>query len=168
MTSKKESGNTWIDGPGTQFVYADGSTSPPPILREILEYNYLSTWVRAIGLTLATLSIFMAIASGVFVAFMRNDQMIKASQPLFLALLCIGSVTLTLAIFTLSFDENNGWTDSQLDAACVTTPWLFFIGYIVIYSALFVKVHLVRAPSRQVSYDPASSYSLSLSSDVES
>ena len=150
MMSKVESGNAWIDVPGTQFVYAEGSTSPPPILREILEYNYLLTWVQAIGLTLATLSIFMAIASGVFVAFMRNNQIIKASQPLFLALLCIRSVTLTLAIFTFLFFKNNGWTDSQLDAACITTPWLFVIGYIVIYSALFVKVRLVRAPSRQV------------------
>lgn len=47
---------------------------------------------------------------------------------------------MSVAIVTLSFDEGNGVTASQLDALCLTTPWCIALGYILIYMALFSKL----------------------------
>jgi hypothetical protein len=44
------------------------------------------------------------------------------------------------AILTISFDEGSGWSDDQLDKACVMTPWLFFTGNILTLCALFGKL----------------------------
>ena len=51
-----------------------------------------------------------------------------------------GCFLMTSAIFTISFDEGRGWTDEALDRACLIAPWLVSLGYITMYSALFMKV----------------------------
>jgi gamma-aminobutyric acid type B receptor len=55
-------------------------------------------------------------------------------------LLCVGSILESSSIFTLSFDEGAGWSDKQLDVACMLTPWFFFIGQTMMFSALFTKL----------------------------
>jgi hypothetical protein len=43
-------------------------------------------------------------------------------------------------IFTLSWDENAGWTVNQLNTTCALTPWFFFPGHMINIFALFMMV----------------------------
>eukprot|EP00592_Proboscia_alata_P007199 CAMPEP_0194360276 /NCGR_PEP_ID=MMETSP0174-20130528/7573_1 /TAXON_ID=216777 /ORGANISM="Proboscia alata, Strain PI-D3" /LENGTH=890 /DNA_ID=CAMNT_0039131661 /DNA_START=106 /DNA_END=2775 /DNA_ORIENTATION=- len=122
------------------FIYYDGTTSPPVLLRGPPEQNYLSSSVRAGGLSLMAFSIFLSAASMVFVFLYRNSNTIKASQPIFLYCLAFGSALMSCGIFTLSFDESHGWNELALSHACMSTPWLLVLGFIIIYSGLFSKL----------------------------
>jgi gamma-aminobutyric acid type B receptor len=73
--------------------------------------------------------------------YLRKDAAVQRAQPFFMQqLLCGGSVLTSTAIFTLSWDEGAGWSDRQLDMACMATPWFFFVGHMVMFSAMFSRL----------------------------
>lgn len=97
-----------------------------------------------IGFVLLGVAWLQALGCMVFVWYLRDFAWVKAAQPPFLQLLCIGSIITSSSIFTLSWDESHGWNDSQLDIACAITPWFFFIGNVSIFTALFSKLWRVE------------------------
>ena len=133
----------WQDVEGTSFIYRSGSTKPPfpVIVAEVT--NYLEE-VRIIGLCLFGVSLLISLAGVASVWLLRNDDIVRRSQPTFLALLCLGSVLMSASIFTLSWDEGAGWTDDQLDAACQATPWFFFVGQVLLFTAMFTKLWRIQ------------------------
>ncbi|CAB9500494.1 Gamma-aminobutyric acid (GABA) B receptor [Seminavis robusta] len=134
--------NDWVDV--FPFVYSDGSNSPPTLLRTTPEQNYLDPVVRGIGLTLMSISLLFIAASAIWVWRHRNHRVVIAAQPPFLYVLCVGSTLFSMVILVNSFDESHGWTDSMLDKACVATPWLYILGDMIVYSALFTKLWRVN------------------------
>lgn len=122
------------------FYYADNSTTPPALLRDVPEQNFLTPSVRAFGLSLLGIGWGVCVLNAIFIAIHRKHPVLKASQPLFLLQLSLGSAILLSAIFPISFDESYGWTTSMLSAACTSLPWLIVIGHITEYMALFAKV----------------------------
>jgi len=122
-------------------VYADNTTIPP-LLRDTPEQNYLEQGVRITGFAIMGCVLLMALVSASWVYCYRNDRVLRASQVPFLYLLCLGSALEAVAILPMSFDESYWWSESQLSKACMAIPWLFCLGYIVTYSALFGKVRL--------------------------
>lgn len=130
----------WQLVPGEVFVYRDGSSLAPRDNREIFNENFLSGWVRVLGLLLLGVAWLLAIGSLVIVLWWRDTPQVRLGQPPFLAMMCIGSILTSASIFTLSFDENLGWTDGQLDIACMLVPWFFFLGHILTFSALFASL----------------------------
>jgi len=112
----------------------------PQPLREIFENNYLSSGARIAGFVLFGISTAIGVGGLVWVGYKRKSQVVKAAQPEFLGVLCIGSIITSFAILTLSFDESYGWSEKQLSGACMATPFLFVSGYIIAYTALFSKV----------------------------
>jgi len=122
------------------FIYYDDTSSPPALLRGFPEQNYLSSSVQFAGLFLMVLSIFLSVAFMAFVFYFRNSMTIKASQPIFLYCLLLGSALMACGILTLSFDESYGWDEQALSSACMSTPWLLFLGFIIIYCGLFTKL----------------------------
>jgi len=65
-----------------------------------------------------------------------NTVFVRASQPLFLDLLCIGAFIMAAAIIPMSVEGS--------DAACQAIPWLFTTGFIVVFSALLSKMKRVN------------------------
>lgn len=120
--------------------YANGLTSPPALLRDQPEQNYLSSAVRAVGFTGLGFSLLCSVAAMIWVYIHRKHRVLRASQPFFLYLLCLGAIISVSAIFPASFDEGSGWSESQLSNACVVIPWLFSTGYVLVYGALFGKL----------------------------
>ncbi|KAL7566630.1 hypothetical protein ACA910_003465 [Epithemia clementina (nom. ined.)] len=134
--------HVWMEA--EPFIYADGSTSPPELLRDIPEQNYLSTFLRALGLALMGMTMLAAIICLMWVFVCRKHKVLAASQPIFLYMICFGCFVQTSAILPLSVDENFGWSVKQLDQACMAFPWLLALGYIIVYSALFTKLWRVN------------------------
>jgi len=130
----------WDEVQGESFMYRDGSTIPPSNTRDFVDMNLLPGWVRGVGLTLMVVAWILALtcAGGIFV--LRNDGIMKRSQPFFMQLLCFGSFIMSMSILTLSFDEGSGQSEQQLSHACMATPWFFFLGQIMVFSALFTKL----------------------------
>ena len=91
-----------------------------------------------------SLTIVMAIVSMIWVFVYRKHKILLASQPQFLYLIGIGSIMQTSAIFPVSFDESTGWNETQLNRACMASPWLLALGYIIVYSSLFTKLWRVN------------------------
>uniref|UniRef100_A0A7S2VAW1 G-protein coupled receptors family 3 profile domain-containing protein n=1 Tax=Entomoneis paludosa TaxID=265537 RepID=A0A7S2VAW1_9STRA len=124
----------------TPFYYADGSTNPPLPLKDPAKNNYISRGLRAFGLSLMSATILCSLLSMVWVYVNRNHRVLTSSQTQFLYVICAGAIIQVTAIFTMSFDEGAGWTEDMLDRACMSTPWLVWVGNTVIYSALFTKL----------------------------
>jgi hypothetical protein len=122
------------------FYYADGTEHPPELLRDEPEQNYLKPSVRIIGFVLLGIAWSICLGNCIWVAANRRHRVLKASQPLFLYQLALGSAIVVSAILPLSFDESYGWSVERLASACTSLPWLIVIGHVLQYMALFTKV----------------------------
>lgn len=80
-----------------------------------------------------------AVVSLVWMVWFWKERAVSSSQPLFLVLVSIGSFVMVSAIIPLSFDETVTDDPSALDRACMAGPWLYIIGAIIAFSALFAK-----------------------------
>jgi hypothetical protein len=147
-TWNKETG--WVNENGASFVYRDGSTQPPAMLRDVWAENFLSPEVRAVGLSLMTVAWFIAFASFALLLLLRRDPNLQQTQTLSLPLLCLGSVWMNTTILTLSADESTGWSDHQLDILCAMAPWFFFLGQIGMITALFLSLARNEAIKKRV------------------
>ena len=131
--------NDWRPVNGTEFVFGKGSALPPPSF-VFKDENFLENWVRVFGYMLLGISWFLAFAAAALVLYLQKDEAVRRSQPFFQIVLCLGSAITSTSILTLSQDEGNGWNESTLDAACVATPWFFFVGQVVCFCSFFSKL----------------------------
>lgn len=133
----------YINGTWTKFVdfvYADGTTEPPALLRDTPEQNYLNSGIRGFGL--ASMGIVMALATAtiLWVYVNREHRILRAAQPQFLYILAFGSIVSVSTVLVISFDESYGWSERALGRACMALPWLLSLGHIITYGALFAKL----------------------------
>jgi len=140
MISIWTEGVGWEHIPGRDLIYRDGTTVSPGVYRRIYEWNFITPKARAIGLGLMFFAWIVGAATMVLLGWLRNDPIVKRSQPVFMHTLCIGSIITSASIFTSSFDEDAGWSNHQLSILCSLTPWFFFTGHILIFCSLFIKL----------------------------
>lgn len=131
---------SWVPVQGSEFIFFDGTTTEPSPKKTTAEWNYLSPSIHALGLFLTAISLFVSISSGIWVFVMREDRIVKPAQPEFLYLLCAGATMVGLSLFFITWDESQGMSADQLSAFCSVFPWLFVLGYQIMYLALFFKV----------------------------
>ena len=130
----------WASVDNTSFVYFDGTTDEPMPRRDVVDANYHSRGIQITGFILAGIAFFAAVVSGIWVFLNRKHKLVKASQPEFLYVLCFGAALVAPSSVFFAFDENNGLTEQQLSGLCATFPWLFVVGYLLMYCALFSKL----------------------------
>ena len=121
-------------------IYANGLSTPPETTLFISEANYLEGWVQVFGFFLFGIACCLCLFFGLGVFLLREDRVVKAGQPFFLLLVCVGSIISCTSILTSSFDESTGWSNETLSWACTMTPWFFFLGLVTVYAALFSKM----------------------------
>ena len=81
-----------------------------------------------------------AIFSIFWTIYNRKGIIIQASQPFFLIMTAIGVLVMASAIIPMSFDDGGVVVDETYAVAiCMSVPWLSFVGFSVIFSALFSK-----------------------------
>lgn len=140
LTSKWTKEGGWESIPDAEFIYRDGSTTAPSTLRRIFDSNYIAASVRVIGLALMSIALMISVGCILLLGWLRKDPIVQRAQPFFMQILCVGSIIMSSAIFTLSFDEDAGWSEHQLSVACTSFPWFFFIGHVLMFCALFTKL----------------------------
>jgi hypothetical protein len=139
LVSHMQSDGRWRMIEGSTILYPDSTHSHPPQY-VYSNMNYLSDPVRTFGITMFAVGALLSVIGFMMISYYEGDAFVKIAQPLFLKIISVGSFIENFTIFTISFDENQGWSANALDAACVATPWLFFLGHATIYSAIFCKV----------------------------
>ena len=120
------------------FIYADNSTIPPralPPLEE--ELNLISRPILSFGLLLCAATITCALGWCTWTWRFRNTDVVRASQPIFLCQLCIGTIIFAASIISMSMQEPR--SQRGLNIACIATPWLLSVGFTTTFAALFSK-----------------------------
>jgi ABC-type branched-subunit amino acid transport system substrate-binding protein len=125
------------------FLFYNGSTSVPLALPEYKEdLNMIGQGILIFGWVLTSLVMLMAIGLGLFTYKYRNTNLIRAAQPLFLGMMCMGCFILASAVVPMSMQEP--LSQNALNAACMSTPWLLSIGFCTAFSALFTKTYRIQ------------------------
>ena len=126
------------------FIFNDGTTTPPPDLPPLVpNRNHINNALRIVGLTFCAISLLLSFGFAGWTIHKRGTYVIKASQPVFLLIVCAGSAILGAAIIPLSFDQGSA-SQQGSDIACQVFPWFVSIGFVVIFSALFTKTHRIN------------------------
>ena len=129
----------WAQAGATEFLFSDGTTKALP-KRVVSNANYLSKSVQRLGFSLSSIAMLICLGSALWVVAFRESPLVRASQPLFLCILCFGGLLVASSTFFLSFDEEKGVDVERLSALCSAFPWFFFIGFLFMYCALFSKL----------------------------
>jgi ABC-type branched-subunit amino acid transport system substrate-binding protein len=120
------------------FVFAGDENTPPDALPSAeMDLNLMSTAIRAFGLSLAGFVMLMSIGWMTWSFVYKNKDVVRASQPIFLCLLCIGTLVSASAVIPMSLQEPV--SQRGLDIACMAQPWLASVGFVTVFSAVFSK-----------------------------
>jgi len=140
VADSESSDVTWVDLPGKAYRYADGSTEPPltipPKIGENLNQISLGLQV-AVYMMMALIFIF-SIGFIVWTYWNRKTRIVRASQPFFLYMICIGTFIMGSAIIPISVDDRIASIE-DCSLACIFSPWLASYGFVIAFSALFSK-----------------------------
>lgn len=109
-------------------------------MEEVLA-DRVSPRARLVGTILVCIGVAVAFFFAGWTFWNRNSTVVKMMQPQFLLLLCFGIIIYTLSIIPLGANEK---THDNLDAVCMSIPWLTHIGQAVTFSALFSKLWRVN------------------------
>jgi hypothetical protein len=102
------------------------------------EMNQLGS-IRLVGLSLMAIAVLTAMFYAVWVYWNRQLRIVNTLQPIFLITICIGVGLMALGIVPLSIDDGIASTRG-CDIACMSVPWLLFLGFTIAFSALFSKL----------------------------
>jgi len=126
--------------PTSPFYFYNASAIPPidfpPPNTTVLS---ISRGALAGGLFMSSLAIVVGLVCGVGILVYRKKKIVQASQPIFMEMICLGSVIIAMSVFPLSLQESSVSNKEVLDISCMLTPWLVCIGFVTSFSVLFAK-----------------------------
>eukprot|EP00804_Cyclotella_cryptica_P011025 CCRYP_017488-RA/>CCRYP_017488-RA protein AED:0.30 eAED:0.30 QI:710/1/0.9/1/0.44/0.3/10/542/659 len=70
-----------------------------------IDYNYLTN-IRPVGLTASVVAMSAAVGCALWTYCYRSDRVVKASQPFFLMIICMGCFVMSSSIIPLSIDDS--------------------------------------------------------------
>jgi len=127
--------------------------------KPVEDMTYISFALKAVGITFMIVQLLTSFALIPWTFHYRNKNVVKMSQPIFLVLVPIGCIIMILGIIPLCIEGEyryqqdpitGGLTDEpnheiwRADVACMAVPWLFGVGLVITFSALFAKIWRVR------------------------
>ena len=90
---------------------------------------------------------FAAIGFVAWTLYFRKEVVVRAAQPFFLVMVACGVLIMSASLVTLSFDDGGDPLSMSTEKGirmCMSTPWLLFIGFTCVFSALFSKTWRVN------------------------
>jgi len=106
---------SWPPVEGSEFIYSDGTTLPPPVLPPY-EQSLITLNPAARGYGLFLCAVALALSTGYYTwtVLNRKTVVIRASQPLFLGLLCVGTFIMAISIVPMSMENSNAACQGEL------------------------------------------------------
>ena len=120
------------------LYFASNTTVPPlPLPPVDVDMNLVPTSLLAFCLTLCGLVMILAVWWIYWTFKNREKDIVKASQPIFLFQICVGTFLISSAVIPMSMQEPV--SQQGLDISCMATLWLYSVGFVTAFSALFTK-----------------------------
>lgn len=120
------------------FFFASNTTIPPQSLPPLdHDLNLIPPAVRVFGTLLGGSVMLISLLWLTWTLMHRNKDVVKASQPIFLCQICIGTFIIASAVIPMGMQEPT--SQHGLNIACMATPWLVSVGFVTTFSALFTK-----------------------------
>ena len=97
--------------------------------------------------------VFTSISMAFWVWRNTEERVIRASQRIFLWMICAGTLVMGSTIFLIGLEDDIAPT-FVVSASCMTSVWLYSFGFVLTYSALFSKmwrINKVSTPMKTVS-----------------
>ncbi|KAL7477242.1 hypothetical protein ACHAW6_003055 [Cyclotella cf. meneghiniana] len=101
-------------------------------------FNHLGA-IRAVGFTFMTLAMALAVTFIIWTHRNKKHRIVQKSQPVFLDLICTGTIMMASCIVPLSIDDSIA-SFRGCDIACMSTPWLLMMGFGITLSALVAEI----------------------------
>mmetsp|Transcript_3117 Transcript_3117/g.4743 ORF Transcript_3117/g.4743 Transcript_3117/m.4743 type:complete len:602 (-) Transcript_3117:212-2017(-) len=99
----------------------------PPVNQDM---NYIGN-LGILGYVLAGIVLCLSFCFAGWTFAKRNVRVVKASQPIFLGMICAGVAIMGASIIPMAIEES--------DAACMLIPWLLCVGFATTFAAMFSK-----------------------------
>lgn len=106
------------------------------------DMTFISTGLIVMGLILFCIQAALSISCTVWTMYYKKHRVVKASQPLFLCMIAFGALVMSSAIIPTGVQDTD--PSINVDAACMALPWLFSIGFSIVFSALFAKIWRIK------------------------
>lgn len=124
------------------YIFSGGKTSLgptpdlPPLTMKILTVHTSLFIFSMVALVIILLS---TIWFAIWTCRHWNSRVVRASQPIFLLLLCFGVAVMSVAIVPVSLEFSNlgNWT-------CHSVVYLFVIGFGLVFSTIFAKTYRIN------------------------
>ena len=101
--------------------------------------NLISSGLLAFGYTATGISWFLGLFFLGWIFKHRKENLVKVSQIEFLVLICVGAIISSSTIIALSFQAGSGEDATAASKGCVAAPFLYTIGWVLMYSSLTAK-----------------------------
>jgi len=137
-------GDNWSTVENTSMTFSDGTNVPHLDLPEYsMDYNYIGMTLRVIGLALSFIVLSSSVGLGIWTYLNSHLYILKASQPVFLYIICVGTALMGASIIPFSLDDEV-IGEGGATIACTLIPWLLSLGWCFVFSALFSKTKRVN------------------------
>ena len=120
------------------FYFASNTTIPPSSLPPLdQDLNLIPSAARIFGWALNGIVVLLSLFWMTWTLSNRARDVVKASQPIFLCQICIGTIIIASSVIPMSMQEPTSL--HGLDIACMASPWLISVGFVTTFSSLFTK-----------------------------
>lgn len=129
----------WRSNKGQRFNYS-GMTLLPPLGLDELDSRSIDI-EPALYFCMTVIAAFVFLSAVVLAGWTwvnRSSHIVKASQPEFLIVICVGVCLMSGAVLGYS-DASESYIFSWIGASCMLPYWLFCTGFGMSFSALFAK-----------------------------
>lgn len=136
---------SWVDTfEGRSFVYSDGTTKFPCFLPPLeVKREDVRVKLKFSGLILCAIILATTVYFFCWTFINRETRIVKASQPVFLQMILVGTAIMGASIITFSIDDTY-FSETICSVCCMVSPWLLTNGFVIIFSALFAKIWRVN------------------------
>lgn len=99
--------------------------------------------VRIFPFVLGGILLLLSIGFGIWSIVYKDTRVVRASQPIFLVMVCVGAATMASCVVLMGIDDEIASPDT-CSKVCMAIPWLLFLGWVIVFSALQSKLRRIN------------------------
>lgn len=118
-------------------IFSDGTNNIPLDLPIVVENkNFIGSKLRITGICMSVFIVVLSMGFSCWTMVCHKERIVKASQPIFLHLVCFGTALMGASIALVSWDDE---LVEGMDGICAAFPFLLSLGWCIAFSAIFSK-----------------------------
>lgn len=119
----------------------------------VYEENLIGNGILILGYAVVGISWSLSLFSFMWILRNRKSNIVEASQPEFLVLICVGALISSSILVALSFQAGNSDDARLAGIGCKTAPLLYTVGWVFMFGSLCAKTYRMFKIMRNVKED---------------